>query len=166
MDPLLCPGQLGAPGPWYAGLPHFRPEFTPSSGRELQSEYLMPREHAVAAVRAVDAVRDRVAPAVQTCEVRTVAADDLWLSPSYRRDSVAMHFTWVADARVVAPAMAAVEARLAPFAARPHWGKLFAVEPDTVRTRYERLAGFATLARAYDPTGKFRNAFLDRYLPS
>jgi alditol oxidase len=165
MSPAYCTEQLGVPGPWYARLPHFRLEFTPSSGEELQSEYLLPRECAAEALAALDAIRDRVAPALQICELRTVAADELWLSPSYRRDTIAVHFTWIADAAEVTPVIAAVEERLAPLAARPHWGKLFGVAPETVRSLYPRWDEFVALAGELDPAGTFRNEFLDRYLP-
>jgi xylitol oxidase len=161
-----CTEQLGVPGPWYARLPHFRPEFAPSSGAELQSEYLVPRRHALAALAEIYAIRTRVAPVLQICEIRSVAADELWLSPSYRRDSVAIHFTWIADVGAVTPVLTAVEERLAPLSVRPHWGKLFAAGPETVRGQYERWRDFAALRRRYDPTGTFGNAFVDRYLPS
>jgi alditol oxidase len=153
-------------GPWYARLPHFRLEFTPSSGQELQSEYLVPQQFGVRALSAIDRIRDRVAPLLQVAEIRTVAADDLWMSPSYGRDSLAIHFTWVKDIRAVTAVLAAVEEQLAPFAARPHWGKLFNTNPDTVRGLYRRLPDFVGLLRHYDPTGKFRNEFLDRYFPA
>ena len=156
--------QLGAPGPWYARLPHFRPEFTPSNGDELQTEYLLDRHHAADAFAAVRGLREQIAPVLQICEIRTVAADDLWLSPSYRRDSVALHFTWVADGAAVAPVIAAIEQRLAPFAPRPHWGKVFGLAPDAVRAQYERLADFGDLMREYDPDGKFGNEMIERYL--
>jgi xylitol oxidase len=159
-----CTGQLGEPGPWHARLPHFRLDFTPSSGEELQSEYVVPRAAAVDALAAVDAIRDRVAPVLQISEIRTIAADDLWLSPNHQRDSLAIHFTWVKDAEAVTPVMAAVEERLVPLLARPHWGKLFGTPPDVVRGLYERLPDFVALTRAYDPAGKFRNELVDRYL--
>lgn len=159
-----CTEQLGVPGPWHARLPHFRLEFTPSSGEELQTEYFVAREDAVAALDALDGVRDRIAPVLQICEIRTIAADRLWLSPAYARDSVAFHFTWIKDAAAVAPAVAAIEERLAPFGARPHWGKVFAMAPEVVAERYPRLRDAAALARARDPRGVFRNEMLDRYL--
>jgi xylitol oxidase len=159
-------GQGGVPGPWYARLPHFRLEFTPSSGHELQAEYLLPRGSAGAALAALDGIRARIAPVLQVCEVRTVAADDLWLSPCYGRDTVAFHFTWVPDAGAVAPVLDAIEERLVPLGARPHWGKLFRLDPATVRAGYERAGDFVALVRRYDPDGKFRNGFLDRYLPA
>lgn len=159
-----CTDQLGRPGPWHERLPHFRAGFRPSSGAELQSEYLVPRAVAPAALRAVEAVAEVVAPVLLVSEVRSVAADDLWLSVAYGRDSVAVHFTWVPDAAAVAPAVAAVEAALDPFDARPHWGKVFTTPPGRVRELWERLPDFAARAREVDPTGKFGNPMLETYL--
>jgi xylitol oxidase len=161
-----CTEQLGRPGPWHLRLPHFRLEFTPSSGEELQSEYFLPIERAAEALAAVDAVRDRVAPVLQISEVRTIAADELWMSPAYGRDSVAVHFTWIADTAAVTPVVEAVEERLAPLGARPHWGKVFHLAPETVGPLYPLREEFVTLTRRYDPKGKFRNEFLDLYLGS
>ncbi len=159
-----CTEQLGVPGPWFERLPHFRPDFTPSAGEELQSEYLVPRRHAMDALRAVDAVRDQVAPVLQISEIRTIAADDLWMSPSYREDTVGIHFTWVKDTRAVLPVLGLLDERLRPFGARPHWGKLFATPAEVVRSRYARLPDFQALVREFDPAGKFTNDFLGRYL--
>jgi xylitol oxidase len=125
MPAVNCTEQFGVPGPWHERLPHFRAEFVPSSGAELQSEYLLPRGHAVEMLHALDAIRETIAPVLQTCEVRTVAGDDQWLSPCYGRDTVAAHFTWVEDTPAVLPVVRRVEEALAPFAARPHWGKVF-----------------------------------------
>jgi xylitol oxidase len=155
-----CTEQMGVPGPWHERLPHFRADFTPSSGDEVQSEYLMPRELALDALHAVYAIRDVVTPVLQVCEVRTVAADQQWLSPAYGRDSVAGHFTWVRDTAAVMPVIGRVERALDGFEARPHWGKLFTTPPDTLRMQYPRLADFAALARALDPSGVFTNAFV------
>jgi len=160
-----CTGQLGVPGPWHERLPHFRPEFTPSAGDELQSEYLLPRAHAADALAALQPVAGRLAPVVRTSEIRTIAADDLWLSPAYQRDSVAFHFTWINDWAAVAPAVALVEERLAPLRARPHWGKLFGTSPEAMRGLYPRLDDFRRLMHRQDPAGKFRNDLLDRYFP-
>lgn len=154
--------QLGVPGPWHARLPHFRAEFTPSVGEEQQSEYLLAREHGA---EALAALRDLpLQPALQICEVRTVAADELWLSPCTGRDTIALHFTWVDDDALVQPAVAAIEQALAPFDARPHWGKVFAMAPDTVRGRYPRLAEFAALAARHDPDRRFGNEFLSTFV--
>jgi alditol oxidase len=164
LPPDACTQQLGVPGPWYARLPHFRPEFTPSVGDELQSEYLLPVEHAVPALHALNRIRGRLAPVLRICEIRVIAADELWLSPCYRRDSVAFHFTWVPDTAAVLPVVTLIERQLAPFAARPHWGKIFTTAAATLRSSYQRLPDFLDLARRYDPAGKFRNAYTDRCL--
>ncbi|WP_229073080.1 D-arabinono-1,4-lactone oxidase [Actinoplanes sp. DH11] len=159
-----CTEQGGVPGPWAARLPHFRMEFTPSSGEELQSDWHVPREYALDAIEAVNDLRERVAAVLQVCEIRTVAADELWLSPNYRRDSLALHFTWIADTDAVLPVVADLEKALAPMAARPHWGKIFTTAPDELRSLYPRFADFAGLAHRFDPTGKFRNPWLDNLL--
>ena len=151
-----CTTQLGVPGPWHERLPHFRLDFTPSAGEELQTEFLVPRERAVAALSAVDEIRDKIAPVLQISEIRSIAADDLWLSPSYQRDTIAIHFTWIADGAAVLPVVAAVEEQLAPFAARPHWGKIFTADAAAVATRYDRWADFERLAADFDPGGKLR----------
>jgi alditol oxidase len=159
-----CTQQLGVPGPWHERLPHFRLDFTPSNGEELQSEYFVARTVAREALDALNAIRERIAPVLQIAEIRTIASDELWLSPCYGRDSVALHFTWVKDYEAVAPVLAAIEEQLAPFDARPHWGKVFTTRPELVRSCYDRLADFSALATHYDPTGKFRNDFVDRYV--
>jgi alditol oxidase len=164
MDPVHCTAQGGVPGPWHERLPHFRLEFVPSSGRELQSEYLIPRGLAGSALEALDAIRSRIAPVLQVCELRTVAADRLWLSPSYERDTVGVHFTWIDDLPAVAPVIAAVERQLEPYDARPHWGKLFTMAPDRVARHYDRLPDFRAMRARHDPDGKFGNPFVDRYL--
>jgi alditol oxidase len=164
MDPVSATEQLGVAGPWHQRLPHFRVDFTPSSGDELQSEYLVAREVGAAAFDAIHDVRDLVAPALQISEIRTVAADDLWLSPAHGRDSVALHFTWVEEVAAATPAIAAVERALAPFAPRPHWGKLFQVPAEVVRAEYERLPDFQRLRGQLDPMNKLGNEFVDRYV--
>jgi xylitol oxidase len=164
MPPENCTEQLGVPGPWHARLPHFKLEFTPSSGEELQSEYFVARADASDALRAVASVASVVAPVLQVGEVRSIAADDLWLSPAAGGDVVALHFTWVPDVTAVLPALQAVEERLAPFGARPHWGKVFTTAPEVVRTLYPRLADAVALARRFDPEGVFTNPFVETYL--
>ncbi|WP_440554845.1 FAD-binding protein [Streptomyces sp. SCPE 10] len=155
-----CTEQLGVPGPWHERLPHFRAEFTPSSGEEMQSEYLLPRSAAVDALYAIDRIRHTVAGVLQICEVRTVAADPQWLSPAHARDSVALHFTWVRDEAAVQPVVRRLEEALEPFDPRPHWGKVFGIPSAALRGRYARLDDFRALVRTLDPAGKFTNAFV------
>jgi xylitol oxidase len=159
LDPVNATLQLGIPGPWWDRLPHFRMGFTPSNGEEIQSEFLLPREHAVAAIQALRALGGALRPILQTCEIRTIAADRLWMSPMYERDTVGLHFTWVKDQAAVEAALAQLEPALAPFEARPHWGKVFLNAPP-----YPRGDDFLALAERYDPRGTFRDAWLEKAL--
>lgn len=156
-----CTEQGGVAGPWFQRLPHFRLEFTPSAGAELQSEYLVPRADAVAAIEAVRSLADRVAPLLLVNEIRTVAADDLWLSSSYGTDAVGLHFTWKQDEPAVRALLPAIEAAL-PASARPHWGKVFTLDGAEVRSRYPRWDEFARLRSRFDPERRFVNAYLER----
>ncbi len=159
-----CTKQMGIPGPWHERLPHFRMDYMPSSGEELQSEYLVPRPHAFAATNAVAQLREQIAPLLQICEVRTIAADNLWMSPCYKQACVGIHFTWKKNWDAVKNLLPLVEEQLAPFSARPHWGKLFTMSPARLQSLYKKLPDFQDLLCAYDPEDKFRNAFLDTYI--
>ncbi len=159
-----CTEQMGVPGPWYERLPHFRMGFTPSAGKELQAEYFVPRRHAIEAILAVERLRDQIGPHLLISEIRTIAADDLWMSPCYKQSSVTIHFTWKQDWPAVSKLLPAIERELAPFQPRPHWGKLFTLPPSKLRSRYEKLPEFLALSKKHDPEGKFRNEFLDTYL--
>lgn len=159
-----CTEQMGIPGPWHERLPHFRMNFTPSSGKELQAEYFVPHSNAFAALKAINNLGDKWIQDLFISEVRTIAADDLWLSTSYKRPSVSIHFTWKQNTDAVMKLIPIVEEQLSQFGARPHWGKLFTIPPPQLRARYERFADFQQLLRQYDPKGKFRNEFLDSIL--
>jgi xylitol oxidase len=164
MPPGYSTRQGGAEGGWHERLPHFRAEFTPSVGDELQTEYLLPREHAVAALTALNGLAPRMTPLLLVCEVRTVAADDLWLSPCYGRETAGFHFTWRKDPAALAALLPAVEDRLAPFSPRPHWGKVFTFSPAQVGSSYPRLEEFRRLMTSYDPSGKFLNPFIRTFI--
>lgn len=159
-----CTEQLGRPGPWHHRLPHFRLDHTPSSGDELQSEYFVARADAVHAFAALRALRSRIEPLVQVSELRTIAADDLWLSPTSGRPTAALHFTWHRRPDEVRAVLPDIEAALAPFRPRPHWGKVFTMAPETLAEAYPRLADFGVLAATLDPEGKLRNHFLERFV--
>jgi xylitol oxidase len=152
--------QHGAEGPWHDRLPHFRAEFTPSAGDEIQSEYLLPRDAAVAALASLDDLAPRIAELLLVSEIRTIAADELWLSPAYGRDTVGIHFTWRKNQPAVTRLLPEIEERFAPFGPRPHWGKYFTLPLSKARDAYPRIADFTRLADTYDPAGKFRNDFL------
>lgn len=161
-----CTEQQGIPGPWYERLPHFKMNFTPSSGRELQTEYFVPRDKAYDAILAVEKLRDRITPLLFVTELRTIADDDLWMSMAYQRPSLAIHFTWKPMWTEVRELLPLIEAQLAPFEPRPHWGKLFTLSPAQVQRQYARLSDFKALARSVDPEGKLRNAFIQKTLYS
>ncbi len=156
--------QGGVPGPWLDRLAHFRLAFTPSNGAELQSEYLMPRRHAAAAIQAMRAVGPQLAPVLMVSEIRTVAADSLWLSPSEGEDALAFHFTWRSDTPGVYAVLPVIEAALEPFGARPHWGKCFTTPGSRLAGLYPHWADFAELRGRVDATGKFGNRFLTTLL--
>lgn len=159
-----CTDQQGIPGPWYERLPHFRMNFTPSSGAELQTEYFVPRSQAYQAILAVEQLRNRITPHLFITELRTIAADNLWLSMAYQRDSLAIHFTWKPEWNDVKQILPLIEEKLRPFQARPHWAKLFTISPGELRSLYPKFADFQTLANHYDPQRKFRNDFLNKNL--
>jgi xylitol oxidase len=159
-----CTEQMGVPGPWHERLPHFRMNFTPSSGKELQSEYFVPRANAFAALKAINSLGDKWFNDLFISEVRTIDADDLWMSTCYKRSSVAIHFTWKQNTDAVMTLIPQVEEQLAPFGARPHWGKLFTIPAAQLRARYERFADFQQLLKQHDPKGKFRNEFVEAIL--
>ncbi|MEH7544901.1 FAD-binding protein [Neobacillus vireti] len=159
-----CTAQLGVPGDWLDRMPHFRMDFTPSKGQELQSEYIMAREYAYDALCAISEIREHIAPHLFISEVRTIAQDELWLSPSYKQDSVAIHFTWQDKWDDVQKVLPLIEAQLEPFQAKPHWGKLFTTSPAKIQSLYEKMPAFQQLLLKYDPNGKFHNTFLNQYI--
>jgi xylitol oxidase len=165
-SPENCTEQQGIPGPWFERLPHFRMNFTPSSGAELQSEYFVPRSQAYKAILAVEQLRDRITPHLFITEFRTIAADNLWMSMAYQRDSLALHFTWKPEWEAVRQVLPLIEAKLAPFDARPHWAKLFTTPAGRLRPLYPKVAEFQKLATEFDPDGRFRNPYLLEHLPS
>ena len=156
-----CTEQLGIPGPWYERMPHFRMNFTPSSGAELQTEYLVPRDRAWEAISAVETLRDQITPHLFITELRTIDADTLWMSSAFERPSLAIHFTWKPEWPEVKGVLPHIESALAPFHARPHWAKLFTMPGPQIQPLYERLPDFQALVKHYDPSGKFRNRYLD-----
>jgi alditol oxidase len=159
-SPENCTEQMGVPGPWYERLPHFRMNFTPSSGDELQSEYFVPRDKAYEAIIAVEQLRDRITPHLLISELRTIDADNLWMSPCYKRPSMTIHFTWKPEWAAVKNVLPMIEEKLAPFDARPHWAKLFTMAPPRIQSLYEKLPDYRELLKSCDPGGKFRNQYL------
>jgi xylitol oxidase len=164
LDASSCTPQLGRVGSWADRLPHFRMGFTPSSGEELQSEYLIPRRYAVEAIEAVRSLADEIRPILQVSEIRAVAADRLWMSMNYGQDSVGIHFTWKPERDAVEDALVRLESALVPFEARPHWGKLFNADTAALAPLYERMSDFIRLVERLDPRGAFRNSWLKAHV--
>jgi alditol oxidase len=162
-DAVHCTEQGGVPGPWHERLPHFRLDFTPSSGDELQTEYLVPRSEAVRLLGELESLAPRIHPLLQVSEIRTMRADHLWLSGAYGRDTVGIHFTWLRRPEVL-DLLPELDAVLGRTDGRPHWGKLYAADAGALAARYPRFDDFARLVRAFDPQGKFRNRALDELL--
>ncbi len=163
-SPINCTDQMGVAGPWYERLPHFKMGFTPSNGAELQSEYFVPRKYAYQAIMAIEAIHSIFLPYLFVSEIRSIAADELWLSPAYQQDMIAIHFTWKPDSKNVMNVLPLIEAALDPFEVKPHWGKLFTMSPQKLQTRYPKFKDFQALAKRLDPKGQWRNDFLNRYL--
>jgi alditol oxidase len=159
-DPARTTDQLNEVGPWYERLPHFKMEFTPSVGREIQTEYFVPFERGYEAIRAVESLRDQITPQLFVTELRAIAADNLWMSMAYKRRSLAIHFTWKPDAVAVNRIVPQIEAKLAPFQPRPHWGKVFTLKAPQLAPVYPRWNDFKQLVQQMDPSGKFRNCFM------
>jgi xylitol oxidase len=152
----------GVPGPWLHRIPHFRLEGTPSAGEEIQSEYFVARWDGPDALRAVRELGARIDEHLIITELRTIAADDLWLSGAYERDALAIHFTWLPHPDAVAALLPEIEAALAPFAARPHWGKWHRFDAARLAAVHPRIADSRALFERLDPEGVFANAHLER----
>ena len=159
-----CTDQLNTVGTWYERLPHFKLNFTPSSGQELQTEFFVPFERGYEAIRAVETLRDRITPLLYITELRAIAADDLWMSMAYKRPSLAIHFTWKMEPDAVMELMPQIEAKLAPFQARPHWAKVFSMKTAALAPLYPRFNDFCKLIQQYDPKGRFQNRFMQDHV--
>ena len=158
--------QMDVAGPWYERLPHFKMGFMPSVGKELQSEYFVPIEHAYEAMTAIEKLHEKISPHLFISEIRTIHEDNFWMSPCYKRTCVAIHTTWKQETETVMNLLPLFEEQLAPFHARPHWAKLFTIPPSVLQSRYEKLADFKSLVKQYDAEGNFQNEFLSRNLYS
>jgi xylitol oxidase len=152
--------QMGQPGPWYERMPHFKMGFTPSTGKELQSEYFVPIEHAFEAMMAIEKMHDKIGPHLFISEIRTINADNFWMSPCYKKTCVAIHTTWKQEVDIVMGLLPLMEAQLAPFNPIPHWAKLSTMTPTVRQSRFEKINDFKHLVARHDPQGKFRNEFL------
>jgi len=157
-----CTGQMGVPGAWYERLPHFKMGFTPSSGKELQAEYFVPRHNALDAILAIQRLGRQIGPHLFISEIRTIDEDNLWMSPCYKQPSVTIHFTWKQEWEAVSKLLPVIEKELAPFNPKPHMGKLFTMSPTKLAGHYKKINDFKKMVAQYDPGGKFRNEFLEK----
>ena len=161
---INCTEQMGVSGPWHERLPHFKMNFTPSSGVELQSEFFLPYKFALDGIDALQRLSKQIDPLLIISEIRVVKADNFWMSPSYKRDSIVFHFTWKQDYEALKKLLPVIEKALHPFEARPHWGKISFISPERLDSLYPKINNFKTLLRDYDPNGKFINAYLKEKL--
>ena len=166
LSAIHCTEQLGEPGPWFERLPHFKMGFTPSSGDELQSEFFVDRSNAVDAFQALERMRDLFFPHLFISEIRSIAADKLWMSTAYQKDAIAFHFTWQPHDEDVARIIPMIEKELAPYLVVPHWGKLFSMDKNKIHERYSRMNDFLALIDRFDPDKRLRNAYLQESIYS
>ena len=155
---------MGVAGPWHERLPHFKMDFTPSNGDELQSEFFVARENAFEAIMAIEALHEKVSPLLYVTEIRCIAADDFWMSTAYQRESVAIHFTWKPDTPGVLAVLPELQAALQPFEGRPHWGKIYTLPANELKARYPKFDDFLALKEQLDPKGVLNNTYLNRAL--
>jgi len=162
LDPESCSEQLGVPGPWFDRLPHFKMEFQPSAGKELQSEFFVALEDGFEAIMTVAEMSEQINPHLFISEIRSIKADELWMSTCYQRDSIAIHTTWKQEIPEVTALILQMEAKLNRFNPRPHWAKLFSIPAQTLQAGYPKIEEFKALLTKHDPDGKFRNDFLNQ----
>jgi xylitol oxidase len=154
----------GSVGPWQERLPHFRIDRKPSNGEEIQTEFFVGLDRGAEAIAAVRTLSDRIQPHLLVTELRSVAADDYWMSETQGRDTLCIHFTWALHVDEVAALLPAIEKALEPFTPRPHWGKVSVTTPTEIAERYPRLDEFRALVAKHDPEGKFSGPWLDRMI--
>lgn len=161
-DPSPCTEQMGVTGKWLYRLPHFKLDSSAASGDEVQTEYLVDRNYVNEYIAGLSAIGNEISPRVYATEIRTMAADDLWLSGAYARDTVGFHFTWK-KSKELASFLPKIEEVLGKHQGRPHWGKLFSTSKEQIITRYPRYQDFKNLLNRYDSNGKFSNNFIDKF---
>ncbi len=162
-SPINCTDQMGVPGPWYERLPHFKMDFTPSNGAELQSEFFVPRKMAYQAIMAIESMHQEIYPLLYVTELRSIASDQFWMSPAYKQDVIAIHFTWKPLNEEVQNLLPKIEAKLRNFQGKPHWGKISRISKIDLASRYPKWNDFKKLRKKMDPTNKWTNDFLRNY---
>jgi len=165
-SPINCTPQMGVSGPWHERLPHFKMEFTPSNGDELQSEYFVSTTDAYQAIMAIEAIHSKISPILFVTEIRSIASDNFWMSMAYKRESISIHFTWKPVPEAVLSLLPEIENALAPFDVRPHWGKIHSVKAKQLKERYPKYTDFCNLREEIDPKGVLLNKYLKRTIQS
>jgi xylitol oxidase len=163
-NPLALLNPFGVPGPWSDRLTHTRHDVSPPPADQIQSEYLIARPHLGKAVAIIRSMATRIDALLHASEIRTIAADELWLSPFYRQVTVGIHFTWKRQIDAVDAITKELEAALIPLGAKPHWGKVIHADAAALAPLYPCMADFRSCALRCDPEGKFRNAFLEKHV--
>jgi len=161
-DPSPCTDQMGVSGKWLYRLPHFKLDSSPASGDEVQTEYLVDRAYVSHYIDELSNIGDEIAARVYATEIRTIKADDLWLSGAHGRQTVGFHFTWK-KSDSLQTFLPKIEEILGNHNGRPHWGKLFSTPRENLIGRYPKYSNFEDLLKKYDPNKKFRNSFINRY---
>ncbi len=157
-----CTDQMAVPGPWHERLPHFKLDFTPSNGDELQSEYFVDRDLAPEVLNVIQSMHSRITPLLFIAEVRSIQSDEFWMSTAQGSDKISFHFTWKPEWEGVKGLLPDLEKALEPFRARPHWAKLCEMQSDRIQSLYPKFGDFRNLTERYDPENKFRNTYLNK----
>jgi len=158
-DASSCTNQQ-EPGLWSHRLPHFRSDEVPSVGAEVQSEFFVERALMGQAIERLRSIGDALEPVIMVSEIRTIGADNIWLSPQYQRDCAAFHFTWHHDVVAAHAAADLVTDTLAPLRPIPHWGKVFDPRRFDFDQLYPNLRSALACFQEWDPTSTFTNAWM------
>jgi FAD-linked oxidoreductase len=145
----------------YADSSH-RVFVTPRRVRFVESEYAVPRESLRDVLAELRRAVPRLAgPVMFPVEVRVAAADDIWLSTAYGRDSAYIAIHQYAGLPYQAY-FDLFESIVAGVAGRPHWGKMHSLDAGRLRALYPRYDDFRRVRAEADPEGRFGNQYLTR----
>ncbi|MCW4352420.1 FAD-binding protein [Hoyosella sp. YIM 151337] len=138
---------------------------TPRKVRMVESEYAIPRGALAEVLTALRSLYGRLAtPVAFPVEVRFSASDEIWLSPSYDRETayVAVHQF---EGMPYLEYFREFEAIARAAGGRPHWGKLHTLASPELGALYPRFDDFVRLRDELDPSRVFRNIYTDQVLP-
>jgi len=147
----------------YTDMSH-RVFVTPRRVRFVESEYAVPRESLGQVLAELRREVPRLAdPVMFPVEVRVAAADDIWLSTAYGRDTAYIAIHQYAGLPYQ-DYFARFESIVAEVAGRPHWGKLHSLDAGRLRALYPRYDEFRRVRAEVDPEARFGNPYLARVL--